>query len=292
LLYGSSAIILIFSLYIIYIGSETMKTIYGVLGYPIKHSLSPAMHNAVFKYLSMDCEYYAFEVNKDNLKDAIYGANALKFGGLNLTIPLKEKALEIVDADPLSKKIGSINTIDFKDGIKGYTTDGIGAKLALKNYINIKGKNILLLGAGGAARAIAFQFKKDGADIVIANRTKERAIKLAKEVGVSGYGLDNLKNLVENADLIINSTSVGMKPNTNHTLIQSDWINPDHVVFDIVYNPIETKLLESAKKAGAKIINGVMMLVYQGAESFKIWTGIEPPIDVMKNAVLKGLRSI
>ncbi|MFQ6062600.1 MAG: shikimate dehydrogenase [Methanosarcinales archaeon] len=269
-----------------------MKTIYGVLGYPIKHSLSPAMHNAVFKYLSLDCSYYAFEVNKDNLKEAIYGAKALKFGGLNLTIPLKEKALEIVSADPLSKKIGSINTIDFKDGIKGYTTDGIGAKLALEPYINIKGKNLLLLGAGGAARAIAFQFKKEGADIVIANRTKERAIKLAKEVGVRGYGLDNLKNLVENADIIINSTSVGMYPNTNHTLIPSDWINPDHVVFDIVYNPIETKLLEDAKKAGAKTLNGVMMLVYQGAESFKIWTGIEPPIDIMKKAVLKGLRSI
>src|SRR5574337_699587 len=132
--------------------------LFGVLGDPVSHSLSPAMHNAAFKALGMDCEYHAFRVNQDNLRDAIHGAYALGFGGLNLTIPLKEKALGVVKPTELARQIGAVNTVDFKEGITGYNTDGIGAKMALEGRdIRIRGKNILLLGAGGAARAIAFQ---------------------------------------------------------------------------------------------------------------------------------------
>ncbi len=269
--------------------------LFGVLGDPVSHSLSPAMHNAAFRALGMDCEYHAFRVSPESLHDAIYGARALGFGGLNLTIPLKEKALETVKPTELTKQIGAVNTVDFKNGIVGYNTDGLGAKMALEDSgVNVRGKNVLLLGAGGAARAIAFQLASDGANVTIANRTPGRAIALAKDVGrvgkarASGFG--ELKNLVQNSDILINSTAVGMSPGISETLVTSDMMHSNLVVFDIVYNPINTMLLAEAKKAGAKTIDGVMMLVYQGAEAFKTWTGKTPPVDVMEKAVREGLE--
>lgn len=269
--------------------------LFGVLGDPVSHSLSPAMHNAAFRALGMDCEYHAFRVSPESLHDAIYGAHALGFGGLNLTIPLKEKALEIVKPTELAKHIGAVNTVDFKKGIVGHNTDGLGAKMALEGGgVRIRGKNVLLLGAGGAARAIAFQLASDGASVTIANRTPGRAIALAKEAGKVGKakasGFDDLKNLVQNSDILINSTSVGMSPKISETLVTSDMMHSSLVVFDIVYNPMNTLLLAEAKKAGAKTIDGVMMLVYQGAEAFKIWTGKTPPVEVMEKAVRENLE--
>ncbi len=268
--------------------------LFGVLGDPVSHSLSPVMHNAAFKALGMDCEYHAFRVSKDALHDAIHGAYALGFGGLNLTIPLKEEALRVVKPAELAKQIGAVNTVDFKKGIVGYNTDGIGAKMALMDSgIEVKGKNVLLLGAGGAARAIAFQLASDGASVTIANRTEERAVALAKEVGgigkARGVGLDELKNLVRNCDILINSTSAGMFPEISDTVVTSDMMHSSLVVFDIVYNPVNTRLLKEARKAGAKTIDGVMMLVYQGAEAFRIWTGTSPPIEIMEKAVRERL---
>jgi shikimate dehydrogenase len=268
--------------------------LFGVLGNPVSHSLSPVMHNAAFKALGMDCEYHAFRVSKVALRDAIYGAYALGFGGLNLTIPLKEKALDIVKPTQIAEQIGAVNTIDFKKGIVGYNTDGTGAKTALEsNGIGLKGKNVLLLGAGGAARAIAFQLASDGAAVTIANRTKERAIALAKDVSRIGKarvaGLEELKNIIQDCDILINSTAVGMAPKTSETIVTSDMMHSELVVFDIVYNPVDTMLLQEAKKAGAKTIDGVMMLVFQGAEAFKIWTGSTPPLDVMEKAVRERL---
>lgn len=269
--------------------------LFGVLGDPVSHSLSPVMHNAAFKELGMNCEYYAFKVSKDSLHDAIHGASALGFGGLNLTIPLKEKALEIVKPTDLAQKIGAVNTVDFKNGITGYNTDGLGALMALsKNGIKIKGKNILLLGAGGAARAIAFTLANEGANVKIANRTPGKAISLAKEVGtgrnISGQGFDNIETLVKNSDVLINSTAVGMLPDISETLVTSDMMHNGMVVFDIVYNPLKTRFLKEAEKAGACTIDGVMMLVYQGAEAFRIWTGKTPPVDIMENAVREKLK--
>ncbi len=267
--------------------------LFGVLGDPVSHSLSPVMHNAAFKALGMDCEYHAFRVTTENLRDALYGAHALGFGGLNLTIPLKEKALEIVKPAELARHIGAVNTVDFKNGIVGYNTDGIGAKMALMSSgIEIKGKNVLLLGAGGAARAIAFQLAEDDARVTIANRTIERAEALAKDVGkkASASGIDELKTLLASCDILINSTAVGMYPRIKETLATADMMHSDLVVFDIVYSPINTLLLQEAKKAGAKTINGVMMLVYQGREAFKIWTGRDPPVDVMERAVRNKLE--
>lgn len=272
---------------------NSMK-LFGILGDPVSHSLSPVMHNAAFRALGMDCEYHAFRVGKDALCDAIHGAYALGFGGLNLTIPLKEIALDIVKPTELTKKIGAVNTIDFKKGIVGYNTDGIGAKRALENNgIGIRGKDVLMLGAGGAARAVAFQLASDGAIITIANRTKERAVALAKDVSrigeARGKGLDELKALIQDCDILINSTAVGMTPRTSETIVTREMMHTELVVFDIVYNPVDTMLLKEARKAGAKTIDGVKMLVYQGEEAFKIWTGVAPPVDVMEKAVRKRL---
>ena len=274
-----------------------MKTIFAVFGDPVEHSLSPVMHNAAYKALGMDCEYYKFRVTPDDLEAAIKGARAMGFGGLNLTIPLKEKALEIVEPDTMARDIGAVNTIEFSDdtiagiaGIAGHNTDGIGAVKALTaSGVDIPGSRVLILGAGGAARAVAYQLAKDGARVTIANRTLGRAQELAgnvRSVGdANGTGLEKLPELTANADIIINTTSVGMHPDTDRTLVTADMMHTGQVIFDIVYSPLETRLLSEAKKAGAITIDGIRMLVLQGAESFRIWTGIEPPVDVMEQAV-------
>jgi shikimate dehydrogenase len=280
-----------------------MKQIFGVFGDPIGHSLSPAMHNAAFSALEMDCVYHAFRVKPEKLEKAILGAEAMGFGGLNLTVPLKETALKIgcIKPDPLAKKIGAVNTIVFEENgeIKGYNTDGLGAKQALQNAaVEIKGSNIVVAGAGGAARAIAFQLAADGAEITIVNRTEGRAIELAKEISaaspsgkVEGRGLSGLKDLLQDADVLINTTTLGMHPNTDTAIATAKELHSNLTVFDIVYNPLETRLLKEAKASGSKTVSGVLMLVYQGAEAFRLWTGIEPPVELMKKTVLEALQS-
>ncbi len=274
-----------------------MKTIFAVFGDPVEHSLSPVMHNAAYKALGMDCEYHKFRVTLDDLEGAIKGARAMGFGGLNLTIPLKEKALGIVEPDTMARAIGAVNTIEFSGddiagitGIVGHNTDGIGAVKALAaSGVDIPGSRVLILGAGGAARAVAYQLAKDGARVTIANRTLGKAQELAGNVrsvgNANGTGLEELSKLTADADIIINTTSVGMHPDTDRTLVTADMMHTGQVIFDIVYSPLETCLLREAKKAGAVTIDGIKMLVLQGAESFRIWTGIEPPVDVMEQAV-------
>lgn len=272
-----------------------MKTIYAVLGDPIEHSLSPVMHNAAFFYLGMDCEYLKFRVGRDDLEHAILGARAMGFGGLNLTIPLKEKALEVVEPDELAEDIGAVNTVEFsRDAIIGHNTDGMGALNALKlSGVVIPKSKVLILGAGGAARAVAFQLALSGARITIANRTIGRARVLADNVSSVGEalatGMDSLDKLISGSDIVINSTSVGMHPDVNKTLVTSDMMHPGLVVFDLVYNPLKTRLLQEAEKAGAIAIDGVKMFVLQGARSFEIWTGKKPPLDVMERSVRKAL---
>ena len=274
-----------------------MKKIFGIIGDPVAHSLSPTMHNAAFREIGMDGIYLAFKVSLEEVGSAIKGAKSLGILGLNVTIPLKEKALLFVEADEIAKKIGAINTIDFSRGVAyGYNTDGLGAKRALEEIVGvdkIKGKSVLMLGAGGAAKAIAFYLDIAGAKLTIANRTRGRAIRLASTLhNATSIELDTnaLVNSIKNADILINATSVGLHPNENATLITADMMHPDLVVFDIVYNPMETKLQREAKKAGVKkIVDGVRMLVYQGAESFRIWTNKEPPIEVMEKAVRDAL---
>ncbi|MEA1956980.1 MAG: shikimate dehydrogenase [Euryarchaeota archaeon] len=272
-----------------------MEKIYGIIGDPVAHSLSPVMHNAAFEKLGMDAIYLAFRVSPEEVGDAIRGAKSLGISGLNVTIPLKEKALFFVDAEEVAKRIGAINTIDFSSGTPvGYNTDGIGSLRVLKETVGqIKGKKVLILGAGGAAKAISFYLDVEGARVTIANRTRERAARLASNLhnaDFSGLGVE-LEKRIEASDILINATSVGMHPNEDVTLVSADMMHPDLVVFDIVYNPMETKLLKEAKRAGVKkIVDGVKMLVYQGAASFKIWTKKEPPIETMEKAVRAALN--
>ncbi len=262
--------------------------IYGIFGDPIGHSLSPAMQNAALRALGIDGCYHAFRVSKYRLKDALLGAEAMGFVGMNLTIPLKEAALELVEPDELAKSIGAINTVAFKEGIQGYNTDGIGALTALESSgLIIKGKSVAIIGAGGAAKAIAYTLAKAGADISILNRSPEKAMDLADHVGGSGYGLDLLDRIVPKADVIINATSVGMRKDDSK-LVDGKLLHKGQVVFDIVYNR-PTELLKDAVKAGAIAIDGVMMLVYQGAKALEIWTGQKAPVDIMERAVRDGL---
>lgn len=280
-----------------------MKQVFGVFGDPIGHSLSPAMHNAVFSALEMDCIYHAFRVRPEKLEKAILGAQAMGFGGLNLTVPLKETALRLdcIKPDPMAEKIGAINTVVFEKAgdITGYNTDGLGAKKALlEAAVEMGGSKIIVAGAGGAARAIAFQLAADGAEITIMNRTEEKALELAKDISaaslpgrIKGTGLSGLKDILREADILINTTTLGMHPNVDTTIATAEELHSDLIVFDIVYNPLETRLIREAKAAGAKTVSGVLMLVYQGAEAFKLWTGIEPPVELMKKTVLEALHA-
>jgi len=267
--------------------------IFGIFGDPIEHSLSPAMQNAALRALGEDACYHAFRVSCADLEDALLGAAAMGFSGLNLTIPLKEKALELglLQPDPLARAIGAVNTVSFSGpgAIAGYNTDGWGALLALQDAgVKIEGKSVLIIGAGGAARAIAYTLEQEGAEISIANRSTKRAQELAASVGAMGFCLCDLERLVPQADIIINCTSVGMREG-DPRLLEGRLLQSRQSVFDIVYNR-ETQLLKDARAAGAVAVDGVMMLVYQGAKALEIWTGKKAPADVMERAVREALK--
>ncbi len=267
--------------------------IFGIFGDPIEHSLSPAMQNAALKAMGEDACYHAFHVGGERLKDALIGAQAMGFAGLNLTIPLKERALMVgvLEPDPLARAIGAVNTVCFSErGILGYNTDGWGASLALQESgISVRRRPVLIIGAGGAARAIAYTLKQDGADIIIANRSARRAEDLAAEIGGAGYDICHLKRLATGSEIIINCTSVGMREG-DPRLLEPDIFRQGQVVFDIVYNR-ETELLQDARRAGAIALDGVMMLVYQGAKALHIWTGKRAPVEVMETAVRDALAA-
>lgn len=267
--------------------------IFGIFGDPIEHSLSPAMQNAALRALGEDGCYHAFRVSQKNLEAALRGAAAMGFCGLNLTIPLKEKALELdfLRPDPLARAIGAVNTVAFgPERAEGYNTDGWGALLALQDAgVEVRSKNVLIIGAGGAARAIAYTLAQEGAEISIANRSEKRANELAACVGARGFSLLELDRLVPQADTIINCTSVGMREG-DARLLEGRLLSSRQAVFDIVYNR-ETQLLKDARAAGAVAVDGVMMLVYQGAKALQIWTGKKAPADVMEKAVREALAA-
>lgn len=268
--------------------------IVGLIGHPVEHSFSPPMHNAAFNALGMDYAYVAFDVNPNELSSAIEGAKSLNIKGFNVTIPHKIEVMQYLDElDDVAGLIGAVNTIDF-ESMKGYNTDGIGAIRAIEEVTKVRNKNVIVAGAGGASRAISFYLAKFGAgSITILNRNVERAQNLAGDVSasdliadVSAGSISEIYNLLGDADILVDTTPLGMDPHTDdEPIARADGMHDDLVVFDAVYNPNETVLLKEAIEAGAKPVYGIKMLLYQGAESFRIWTGRDAPVDVMENAL-------
>jgi len=274
----------------------------GLIGDPVEHSMSPAMQNAAFQELALDYIYVPFRVKSTELGQAIAGMRALNIRGLNVTVPHKVAVVQFLDKlDPLAEKIGAVNTIFNDDGVlTGYNTDATGFLQALlAREIEPAGKRAVILGAGGAARAIAFILAERGATLLILNRAleldwaKDLASRIsqtfAQEVKALELSRKNLAVVLKKADILVNATSVGMIPLINETPVPGDLLRPDLIVYDIVYNPMKTRLLREAEAVGASTISGVDMLVWQGALAFEKWTGVKAPVDLMKREVVKLL---
>ncbi len=272
----------------------------GVLGYPVRHSLSPAMHNRAFQALGLNWVYLAFEVPPEALANAIAGMRALGIRGLNLTIPHKEPACSLIDhLTPSARAIGAVNTL-FWDGeqLVGDNTDAEGFLRALyAEGVDPSGQRVLVLGAGGSARAIVYALQLRGCEVLIANRSLERAQRLAQSFGVQKVlPLEEsaLRPYMATIAGIVNCTSLGMEPHSDTMppvplgeVSESVW------VCDLVYRPLHTRLLKTAESLRLKTIGGVGMLVWQGALAFERWTGITPPVDLMlEEVVSRGKESI
>lgn len=275
-----------------------MQKLYGLIGYPVEHSMSPIMHNACFREFGMMHVYHAFNVHPDHLEKAIVGMKALGVAGFNVTIPHKINCMKYLDKiDELAMKIGAVNTVVNENGkLIGYNTDGLGFVKALKDEAceTLTNKKILIIGAGGAARGIYMTLADSGVErIDIANRTIHRADEIISDcsdsVQSTSLSLQQAECALKNYDIIINTTSIGMYPHINEMPISLDHLGEKKIVCDIIYNPLETKFLKEAKKRGALIQNGLGMFVYQGALAFEKWQGKFPNIDDMKQIVLDKL---
>jgi shikimate dehydrogenase len=273
----------------------------GVIGDPIEHTLSPLMQNAAFKALKLEYVFLAFKVKSAQVEKAVDGIRALNIRGLNVTMPHKSKVMNFLDRIDLSAQIvNSVNTILNKENkLFGFNTDGVGALKALReNGVEPKGRKVLLLGAGGAARAIAYTMAKESDELTVLNRTVKQAQELAKllektankKIIAGSLSPSEIQRNLQDSDILINATSIGMKPKADESLVATKLLRPNLAVMDIVYNPIETKLAKEAKAAGAKVVSGIEMLIYQGAASFEIWTGKSAPIEVMRQAALSQLQ--
>lgn len=270
----------------------------GVFGHPISHSLSPVMHNAAIRALNIDYIYVPFHVLPENLPRAVEGIRAMEIAGVNVTIPHKEHVIEHLDeVSEYSTRLGSVNTITNVEGrLRGDTTDGPGfVRSAEAAWGKLDGCRTLVIGAGGSAKAVTFALAEIGCEIVIANRTRERAVELVEGLGkVFAAGTFRVVELdgqalgeeIPKIDLVVNTTSVGMYPDVDGIPMPPDLLRRNLLVYDLVYNPARTRLVAEAEKRGASAVNGLMMLVYQGALSFEMWTGLEAPISVMKDAIL------
>lgn len=268
---------------------DAHTVLYGVLGSPVRHSLSPAIHNAAFEATGLNGVYLAFE--PEDLPGSLAGAKALSIAGLSVTLPFKSAVIPLLNQlDPLAEKIGAVNTIKNERGkLIGFNTDGAGALKALEAVADLSGKRCLLVGAGGAARAIGYVLSRKGVEIVVANRSAERGKSLAAFLEGRFVPLAEA-NRIE-ADLLIQTTSVGMSPITDQLPVTPEALREGMVVMDVIYNPLKTKLLQLAEERGCLAVSGLDMFIYQGAEQFRIWTGLEPPVEIMREAAKKNLLS-
>ena len=266
---------------------DQSTNIYGIVGFPLGHSLSPSMHNSAFAASGLNAVYLAFETN--DLAGCIRGIRAFGIRGISVTLPHKSAVISHLDeVDDLAKKIGAVNTIVNVNGhLVGYNTDALGALKALEEKIQLSGKICIVVGAGGAARAIGFILKQKGVKLKVANRSPERGLELANFLACPYLALDDL--VAEDADILIQATSVGMTPGDNACPVTEHVLREGMLVMDIIYNPIETRLLKIAKSRGCLTINGLGMFIHQGAEQFRLWTGMDPPFSAMIGAVEQSL---
>ncbi len=278
--------------------------LYCIFGKPVSHSMSPLVHNMLFNEFGIDALYLAFEIN--DIKKGVDSIRTLGIKGASITIPFKEAVLAHLDEiDETATQIGAVNTVINREGyLWGCNTDCSGAVEPLKESLSensLKGKSVLIIGAGGAARAVAFGVKQEGGNITILNRSKDKGEKLAHQVNgkylsLSEYSeyneqasADNISNHLEYIDIIVNTTSVGMTPNIDESPVNPSVLNKNMTVMDIVYNPLKTKLLKDAEIAGCKTVDGLSMFIHQGAAQFELFTGIKPSRQIMRETVIQKI---
>ncbi len=272
----------------------------GVVGNPVEHSISPQLHNTISSYLGPDIIYVPFKVAANDLENAVKGLKAINILGFNITIPYKKDIMKYIDDNTKEALLmGAVNTVKNIDGrLYGYNTDAEGFARSYKEETKtgFRGKNVVVFGAGGVARAIIVKVAMDGAQkISIVNRTESKAIEMAELVSnnfklkIHGYCSTDKKvnEIIMESDIIINTTSMGMHPELNKCPIENfNLLNSNQIVYDVIYNPIETVLLSEASKKGCKTVNGLGMLYYQGINAYEIWTGIKIPEAILKELFL------
>lgn len=265
---------------------DTATQLYCIFGNPVRHSKSPVLHNACFQQHQINAVYLAFEI--DDISGGIAAMRSLNIKGASVTIPFKESImdhLDWIDEDALA--IGAVNTVVNRQGrLSGFNTDYKAAIAPLKPF-GIKNKRICIIGAGGAAQAVAYGIYREKGDLVIINRNKERGKKLALKYRADFIPMNEADKIDKiKADIIINTTSIGMHPDIENSAFTPTHLQSHMVVMDIVYNPLKTKLLSYAQKKGCTIIDGLSMFIHQGAAQFKIWTGISPDIKLMRKTLI------
>ena len=276
--------------------------VYGLIGDPVDHSLSPIIQNIAFRSADLDAVYVAWRVQCAKLRLAVAGLKALGVRGFNVTTPHKTAMTRLVDKlEPLAAQIRSVNTVTNERGkLAGYNTDGVGALNALREAgANPKEQAVLLIGAGGAARALAYALGEQGSGFTLMNRTLSKARHLVKQlkkefnvnVKPAPLSINGLHSMLGQAQIIVNASSMGMNGKFDLP-IKPTWLRPEHYVFELVYRPLETRLLQYASLAGARTITGLDMLVNQGACAFSLWTGRKAPVAEMRQAIVERLPSV
>ena len=262
---------------------------YALIGNPVAHSLSPLMHNSAYQELKLAAQYVAFCVS--DLENALAGIRALNISGVSVTIPFKAEVMRYLDeVDDEALQIGAVNTIINEDGkLKGKNTDWCGIARTLQEAMEIKGRSFVVLGAGGTAQAALYAIIAAGGCPIIVNRTEERGRRLSQAWGIPCYPLTEISRL--QADCLINTTSVGMYPQLDTSPLPTGILKNFRYVMDVIYNPLQTKLLGEAEDAGCGVLSGLTMFVHQGAEQIRLWTGLEPPRELMREVVKKRLLS-
>ncbi len=266
---------------------DAHTALYCILGNPIGHSLSPVLHNRAFGHHRLNAVYLAFRVT--DLPAAVSGIRSLGIKGASITVPHKIRIMELLDTiDPTAADIGAVNTIINENGrLVGKNSDSSGATDALLTQTTIADKAVLIIGAGGAARAIGFGIRQCGGQVTITNRSEAAGNRLASDL--EGIFLPPGELAAKQFDILINATPVGMRPQIDASPVPHDILRPKLVVMDIVYNPLETRLLKAAARVGCKTVDGLAMLVNQGARQFEWWTGKKAPMEVMRQAALENL---